>query len=72
MDKWLEKTDIETRKIVIPHDKEAEIRQKLDQCNISERVLFPGLEGICKWLNRHYAPSPKQDSRLRATLSHQL
>ncbi len=57
MENWLQNSGITARKIVIPRETKAEIRQKLDQCNISERVLLPGLEGICKWLNRHYAPS---------------
>jgi FRG domain len=56
LEEWLERMHIRHRKIVIPCCAKPEIRQKLDQCNLSERVLFPGLEGICQWLNRHYAP----------------
>ena len=26
----------------------------LDQFNISERVLYPGLDGLSKWIARHY------------------
>ena len=31
-----------------------EIRDMLDQSNISERTLFPGLPGLCSWLKRYY------------------
>lgn len=44
------------RKIVIPSELKWEIRDKLDQANINERVLFPGLDGLSKWLARHYSP----------------
>ena len=27
----------------------------MDQSNIIERVLFPGLEGLTAWLKRHYS-----------------
>ncbi len=30
------------------------IRDFLDEANISERTIYPGLDGICKWLARHY------------------
>lgn len=43
-------------KIVIPSRIKWEIRDKLDQANITERVLFPGLEGLSEWLKRHYSP----------------
>ena len=29
-------------------------RDMLDQLNISERMFFPGLEGLSKWIARHY------------------
>ncbi|GIO22881.1 FRG domain-containing protein [Oceanobacillus sp. J11TS1] len=41
-------------KIVIPKELKWEIRDKLDQANISERMIFPGLEGVSAWLKRYY------------------
>lgn len=56
LDDWLEKQDLPglCRKIIIPAKLKREIRDKLDQSNISERTLFPGLDGVSKWLARHY------------------
>jgi FRG domain-containing protein len=44
------------QRIVIPAELKWEVRDKLDQANITERVLFPGLDGISRWLARYYAP----------------
>lgn len=44
------------KRLIIPKEKKLEIRDKLDQANINERVLFPGLDGLCTWLARHYRP----------------
>ena len=42
-------------KIIIPKETKLEIRDKLDYINISERLIFPGLDGICSWITRRYA-----------------
>lgn len=56
LDRWLERVpDVATR-LVIPAALKWEIRDKLDQANINERVLFPGLEGLSRWLKRYYMP----------------
>ena len=43
-------------RIIIPAALKWEVRDKLDQANITERVLLPGLGGLSRWLHRHYAP----------------
>jgi hypothetical protein len=56
LDHWLARHPGLARKIVIPAALKWEIRDKLDQSNVTERVLFPGLEGLTAWLKRHYRP----------------
>lgn len=53
---WLEERPGLARRIVIPAELKWEVRDKLDQANVTERVLFPGLDGIARWLTRHYSP----------------
>lgn len=56
IDDWLGNRLELYRKIVIPSEMKWECRDKLDQCNITERVLFPGLDGLSSWLKRQYSP----------------
>jgi hypothetical protein len=57
LDRWLAGHPDLYHRILIPAPLKWEIRDKLDQSNITERVLFPGLEGLSRWLRRHYSPS---------------
>lgn len=50
----LEQRESLYRRIVIPAELKWEIRDKLDQANITERVLFPGLDGLSQWLKRYF------------------
>jgi len=56
VDDWLASFPGCWRQIIIPTALKWEIRDKLDQANITERVLFPGLDGLSQWLTRHYSP----------------
>jgi hypothetical protein len=66
MDSWLADRPRLVRRIVVPAALKWEARDKLDQANITERVLLPGLDGLSKWLTRHYTPRPAPTGPRRA------
>lgn len=65
LDEWLkERPDVTCRKVIIPAGEiKWEIRDKLDHANVTERVLFGGLDGLSKWLKRHYSPGPESKTQ---------
>jgi hypothetical protein len=56
LEEWLDAHPEIVRRIVIPAELKWEVRDKLDQANVTERVLFPGLDGLSAWLKRYYSP----------------
>jgi hypothetical protein len=56
MDDWIEQHPDLCHAWRIPPAAKAEIRERLDQSNVTERVLMPGLDGLATWLRRYYAP----------------
>lgn len=61
IERWLAAQEDLARKVVVPAELKWEVRDKLDQANITERVLFPGLDGLTRWLTRYY--TPREDPR---------
>jgi hypothetical protein len=57
LDNWLADHPKMCRRVPIPAKLKWEIRDKLDQANVNERVLFPGLDGLSRWLTRYYTPT---------------
>ena len=65
LDDWLQRHPELCRSVRIPAALKWEIRDKLDQANINERVLFPGLDGLSRWLARYYTPAARQGNEDR-------
>lgn len=66
LDEWLAQIPDLYYRVIIPAEVKWEIRDKLDQANITERVLFPGLDGLTQWMRRYYLTMPGEDD-IRST-----
>ena len=51
---WLRSHPELIRRVRVPARLKWEVRDKLDQANINERTLLPGLDGLSQWLARYY------------------
>jgi hypothetical protein len=51
---FLDRYTEHTVKYVIDRDLRWRVRDMLDQLNMSERIVYPGLDGLSKWIARHY------------------
>ena len=54
VEKFLAENTVNTVKYVIKKELRWRIRDMLDQLNINERTVYPGLDGLSRWLARHY------------------
>ena len=63
MDDWLAAHPDLWRRVRIPARLKWEIRDNLDQANVNERILFPGLDGLSRWLARYYMPAQPRRGR---------
>lgn len=50
-------SDIDIHKIILPHNNIGTIQIQLRDCGISESVIFPDLDGLCRELKEHYIDS---------------
>lgn len=54
VDDFLARHTEQTVKYIIKKELRWQVRDLLDQLNISERIIYPGLDGLSEWLARHY------------------
>lgn len=51
---FLESKTVNTVKYIIDKSLKWRIRDMLDQLNVNERIIYPGLDGLSSWIKRHY------------------
>ena len=56
MEEWLDEHPDLWWAWELPAHVKTDVRERLDQANVTERVLLPGLDGLAAWLRRYYSP----------------
>ena len=51
---FLDRNTVHTAKYIIGRELRWRVRDMLDQLNINERIVYPGLDGLSTWLARYY------------------
>lgn len=51
---FLDRYTSNTVKYIISKNLRWRVRDMLDQLNMSERIVYPGLDGLSRWIARHY------------------
>ena len=54
IEEFLDKYTNNTVKYIISKDLRWRIADTLDAFNVSERIFYPGLDGLSAWIGRHY------------------
>jgi len=57
MTDWLASHPEMAEQIIIPTELRPEIRDKLDQAGITERLVYPGLDDLTRSLSKYYRAS---------------
>ena len=58
LESYLNENTDHTVKYIIDKSLRWDLRDILDQLNMNERMIYPGKDGIAKWLARHYFVKP--------------
>ena len=60
---FLDRQTYNTVIYVIDRDLRWRVRDMLDQLNMSERLVYPGLDGLSRWIARHYFVKAKDTEK---------
>ena len=65
IEEYLDKYTDHTMRYIIRKEIRWQVRDLLDQFNISERIMYPGLDGLSKSLARHYFVRTPQNTDIK-------